>query len=183
MPSRPPPRSLTSFAEDYPDVAEGVKPLLDVLRGEIASLRAEKDAVARSVQTLGEDRLSAVYAEQEAQVIDAHPVAAEIMSDTANDRQADFIAWQQGQAEFIRRAIAENGDVIRDAPTVNRILEMYERDRGLAPAPASGNGAGNGAEPNADEARRALALEKRTRRTATVRRRSGAGGRQSHGNA
>ena len=137
------------FAEDFPDVAEGVKPLIDVLQGQISALRAEKDAVARSVQTLGEDRLSTVYAEQEAQVIEAHPIAAEIMSDAANDRQKDFLAWQQEQPEFVRQAIVANGDVIRDASSVNRILDMYERDRGLVKDAAP-------AKPSADAAKRNL---------------------------
>ena len=145
--------AFSKFKEDYPDVAEPVKALFDTLKGEIASLRTEKDTVARSVQALGEDRLSTVYAEQEEAVLTAHPIFEEISAETPNERSADFQAWYAGQPEFVRKAVEQNAQQVRDAGTVNRVLTMYEQDRGLT------KDANSGREPSLDAARRELQLK------------------------
>ena len=143
--------AFSKFSEDYPDVAEPVKAMFDTLKGEIASLRTEKDAMERSVRTLGEDRLSTVYAEQEAQVLAAHPDFAEIGASEPNESSRDFVAWYEGQPQFVRQAVEANAETVREADAVNLLLNMYKRDRGITREPD--------AAPNADEARRNLQLQ------------------------
>ena len=135
--------AFTKFAEDYPDVAEGVKPLFDVLRGENAELRAKLDGATASLRTLGESHLHSAYAEQEQAVMAEHPEFAEISAEAPNDRSRDFQAWYAEQPDFIRQAVEANAETVRDATTVNRILDMYKRDRGLTNGT---NGNGNAAE-------------------------------------
>ena len=135
--------AFTKFAEDYPDVAEGVKPLFDVLRGENAELRAKLDGATASLRTLGESHLHSAYAEQEQAVMAEHPEFAEIAAEQPNDRSRDFQAWYAEQPEFIRQAVEANAETVRDATTVNRILAMYKSDRGLT---NGANGNGNAAE-------------------------------------
>lgn len=147
--------AFAKFAEDYPDVAEGVRPLMDLIRAENADLRNRLDGATESLRTLGEDRLHTAYVDAEAQVIAAHPEYAEIASETKNERNEDFIAWYRDQAPGIRRIVEENGETVQSAEDVNYVLGLWKRDRGMVNGEAANGEAANGAAA-ADTARRAI---------------------------
>ena len=118
-----------AFVSDYPEIATPVGKILDGFQRQMAALRDENQRTMTALQTVGEDRLHAASAEQERLVMAEHPDYADIADSD------DFVVWYGEQPEFIQAAVMENAREIVNGSTVNHLVSLYKRDRGI------GNGA------------------------------------------
>ena len=143
---------LKAFEDEYPEIAQGMRKMVGRYDQRIETLEQENARLRANLQTVGEERVDAHSAEQEASVLEAHPDFDQIADSD------DFVEWAQGQPEFIQREILENAERVVDGAATSRILTMYKADRGIVTETGDGSGAGEDAgerKPAADPIRTA----------------------------
>jgi hypothetical protein len=107
-----------TLEEDYPEIAETVRAIVEPLAKEVAPFKSH-------LQTVQEDR-------RQQELLREHNALTERMPDwltTIQESRGDFGRWAETQPRYIRDAVERNKDAIVDADEAADIIGRYKQHR------------------------------------------------------
>lgn len=128
-------QQLETLKVDYPEFA----PIADAMTRLVEQRQQDRTTIQQlrqGLQTIGEDRLHTVSAEQEQVVLDKHPDFSDIADSD------EFVSWAKTQPEFVQAGIIANAEQVVDGEGVVWILDRYKADRGIESGKDGGSAAG-----------------------------------------
>lgn len=111
--------ALAQLAEDYPEIAGPVSKVIEDLRSEVRTLRAQTDS-------LGQRHAAEVYGENERALEERHPDFENIGA------TPEFADWIAGQSGLVQAVYLENVEQIVSVDDVAYLLDKYKADKGIA---------------------------------------------------
>ena len=134
---------------DYPEVAEPIVPVIEVLNRQITEMRAENDRLRAGVDQIGQERAATQYQAAEAQVLEAHPDMRELL------QEPGFQPWLDAQPQFVKAVYDVNAEEIVDPDSVKMFFDLYKQGTGRGNAAETAGQGQQSRSQQADDPRRA----------------------------